>query len=220
MRLLLLITLFVLFQLDGAAQDPWKNVYSQYAWAARDQWQKPEELIRLLKISSGSHVADVGCHEGYMTFKLAEAVGRKGRVYAVDVAADKLEKVRKRALEKNIPQILVIEGEPDNPRLPPNALDAVIILDTYHEMDGAEKMLEHVRTSLKKSGRLVICEPISDSRRNLPRHEQEKKHELSMEFAISDLRKAGFTIFFQQDKFIDRSREKGDKMWVVVAVKE
>lgn len=216
----LLVTLLVISQLNVLAQDPWKNVYSRHAWEARDEWQKPEELIALLNLSNGSHVADVGCHEGYMTFKLAEVVGTKGRVYAVDVAAEKLEKVRKLAVQKNNPQIHVIEAEPDNPRLPPNTLNAVIILDTYHEMDNPEKILEHVKTALKKSGRLLICEPISDSRRNLPRHEQEKKHELSMEFAISDLKKAGFTIFFQKDNFVDRTREKGDKMWVVVAIKE
>lgn len=216
----LLFTPLVLFQLNVFAQDPCKNVYSRHAWEARDEWQKPEELIALLNLSNGSHVADVGCHEGYMTFKLAEAVGKKGRVYAVDVAAEKLEKVRKLAVEKNNPQIHIIKAEPDNPRLPPNTLDAVIILDTYHEMGNPEKILEHVKTALKKSGRLLICEPISDSRRDLPRDEQEKKHELSMKFAISDLTKAGFTIFLQKEEFVDRTREKGDMMWLVVAVKE
>ena len=41
-----------------------------------------------------------------------------------------------------------------------------------------------------------------------------------MEFALADLKKAGLKIFYQKDNFIDRTKEKGDKMWVVVAVKE
>jgi ubiquinone/menaquinone biosynthesis C-methylase UbiE len=202
------------------AQDPWKNIYSQHAWVARDRWQKSPELIRLLNIHSGGQVADVGCHEGYMSFKLAEKVEKTGIVYAVDVDAGKLEKLRKRALENNMEQIKVIKGDYDDPKLPYNTLDAVIILDTYHEMADHEEILQHIKISLKQNGRLVICEPIADSRRNLSRSEQEKKHELGIEYALTDLRHAGFRILYQKDNFIDRIKEKGDKMWVVVAVKE
>lgn len=203
----------------GFGQDPWKNIYSQHAWQERDKWQRAEDLIAFLKISPGSSVADVGCHEGYMTFKLARAVGGTGAVYAVDVESGKLEKLRKRAEESNLRQITVVKGDHDNPKLPLNSLDAVVILDTYHEMDEHDKVLQHVRNALKEGGRLLICEPIADTRRKLSREEQEKKHELAMEYAIADLKKAGFRIFFQRDNFIDRTKEKGDKMWVVVGEK-
>ncbi|MEX2233004.1 MAG: methyltransferase domain-containing protein [Cyclobacteriaceae bacterium] len=212
--------LFLLFYGSPFAQDSWKNIYSQHAWAARDKWQKAGELIRLLNITSGSEVADVGCHEGYMAFKLAQKVERSGMVYAVDVESGKLEKVKKRAQENNLTQIKIVKGDHDNPKLPSNTLDGVIILDTYHEMDDHEQILQHIKTSLRNGGRLLICEPIADSRRKLARSEQEKKHELSMEYALSDLKNAGFKIFYQKDNFIDRTKEKGDKMWVVVAVKE
>ena len=202
------------------AQDPWKNIYSQGAWAARDQWQKPEALIRWLDISSGDKVADIGCHEGYMTFKLARAVGTKGAVYAVDVDSPKLEKVKKRAQDNHLPQVQTIKGDYDDPKLPSNSLDAVIILDAYHEMDEHDAILQHIKTALKHDGRLVLCEPIADERRKASRAEQEKKHELAMAFALGDLKKAGFKIIFQKDQYIDRTQEKGDKMWVVVAVRE
>ena len=201
-------------------QDPWKNIYSQHAWEARDKWQKADELMRLMKVSAGSRVADVGCHEGYMTFKLAREVGTQGRVYAVDVEPGKIEKVRRRAEENNLRQITAIKGEYDNPKLPLNTLDAVIILDTYHEMDAHDEILRHIKNSLKKGGRLLICEPIAEARRQLSRNEQEKKHELAIVHALGDMRKAGFKIIFQQDNYIDRTKEKGDKMWVIVAEKE
>jgi ubiquinone/menaquinone biosynthesis C-methylase UbiE len=201
------------------AQDRGKNIYSRHAWAERDKWQRPDELIRFLKITSGSQVADIGCHEGYMTFKLARAVGQKGVVYAVDVESAKLEKVRKHALENNLHHIKTIKGDHDNPGLPSNSLDAVIILDTYHEMDNHDEILEHIKNSLKTGGRLLICEPIADSRRGRSRSEQEKRHELALEYALADLKQAGFSIVYKKDNFIDRSKEKGDKMWVAVATK-
>lgn len=201
------------------AQDPWKNIYSQPAWAARDKWQRAEDLIRFMNISSGNYVADVGCHEGYMTFKLAKAVGAKGAVFAVDVETGKLEKVKKRAHENNLPQIRTVKGDYDDPKLPLNMLDAVLILDAYHEMDEHDEMLQHIKSSLKGGGRLVLCEAIAEERRKLSRSEQERKHELLMDYALGDLKKAGFKIIFYKDGYIDRTKEKGDKMWVVVAVK-
>jgi SAM-dependent methyltransferase len=128
--------------------------------------------------------------------------------------------VRKRAQENNLTQVKVVKGEDRNPGLPPDALDAVIILDTYHEMDDHDEILQHLKNSLRAGGRLVICEPIADSRRNLTRAEQERKHELDIQHALSDLKKAGFTIYYQKDNFIDRTKEKGDKMWVIVALNE
>ncbi len=212
--------LFILLHGLVLAQDPWKNIYSQSAWAARDKWQKPDELIRWMDISAGDKVADIGCHEGYMTFKLAKVVGTKGLVYAVDVESAKLEKVKKHAQDDNLPQIQTIKGDYDDPKLPENILDAVIILDTYHEMDEHEEILQHIRSSLKVGGRLILCEAIADERRKASRSEQEKRHELAMTFALQDLEKAGFKIIFQKDKYIDRTKEKGDKMWVVVATRE
>ena len=51
----------------------------------RDKWQKPEEVIRALRIQPGQVVADLGSGSGYFTFRLARAVDPGGKVYAVDV---------------------------------------------------------------------------------------------------------------------------------------
>ncbi|MEY4929733.1 MAG: hypothetical protein RI909_457 [Bacteroidota bacterium] len=206
--------------MSSFAQNQWKNVYTETAWAERDKWQKADELIRQLNIKSVSKVADVGSHEGYMTVKLAAVVGSAGKVLAVDVSQSKLDKLRDHLTKRSITNVALIKGDYDNPKLPLNALDAVIILDTYHEMDDHDKILQHIKASLKSGGRLVLCEPIADERRKLIRKDQEAKHELSISFALEDLQKAGFSILKQQDPFVDRSKEKGDKMWLIVAVKK
>jgi precorrin-6B methylase 2 len=212
--------LFIHAYLFTLGQDPWKNVYTQSAWAERDKWQRADELIRQLNIKPGSKVADIGSHEGYMTIKLSATAGNSGKVYAVDVEQSKLDKLRDHLAKGNISNVELIKGDYDNPNLPLNSLDAVIILDTYHEMDDHDKMLQHIKASLKPGGRLVLCEPIADERRKSIREDQERKHELGMDFALGDLQKAGFIILKQQDPFVDRSKEKGDKMWLIVAVKK
>jgi len=200
------------------AQDQWKDVYSESAWAERDKWQKPDELIRYLNLKRGDKVADIGCHEGYMTFKLSAVVGAPGKVYAVDVAQAKLDKLNDNLEKRNVKNIVIIKGDYDDPKLPINSLDAVIIVDTYHELDDHVVILKHVMDALKSGGRLVLCEPIADERRRFSRAEQEGKHELGMDFALEDLKKAGFIVTKKLDPFINRI-DKGDKMWILVAVK-
>jgi len=215
-----LTVLFSLLSLFAFGQDQWKNVYTESAWAERDHWQRADELIRQLNIKPGSKVADVGSHEGYMSVKLSTKVGISGKVYAVDVAQSKLDKLSDYLAKRNISNVELIKGDYDNPKLPLNLLDAVIILDTFHEMDDHDKILEHIKASLKQGGRLVLCEPIAEERRKSNREDQKRKHELGMNFALEDLQKAGFTILKQQDPFVDRTVAKGDKMWLIVAVKK
>lgn len=209
--------LFICLTYTVLAQNPYTDVYKESAWAERDKWQKPQEIIRLMNIKAGSVVADVGCHEGYMTVKLANAVGRSGNVYAVDVEQHKLDRLKNHLEARKITNVSLVKGDYDNPKLPARSLDAVIILDTYHEMDDHDEILLHIKASLKPGGRLVICEPIADERKNLSRSEQERKHELAMKFALEDLEKAGFQIITKQENFADRTAVKGDRMWIIVA---
>jgi len=209
--------LLIVLSISSFGQDQWKNVYTESAWAERDKWQRANEIIKQLNLTSGSTVADVGCHEGYMSVKLSAVVGKNGSVLAVDISQSKLEKLSNHLKERKIANVQVVKGEYDNPKLPPASLDAVIILDAYHEMDDHDKILQHIRTALKPGGRLVLCEPIAEERRKLSREDQERKHELGMNFASADLLKAGFVIIMKQDPFVDRSKEKGDKMWLLVA---
>lgn len=218
MKSLFLFLLIFIFQ-SLSAQDTWKDVYSESAWPDRDRWQKAEELIRELNLKSTSRVADVGCHQGYMTVKLAAKVPA-GKVYAVDVEQSRLDKLKTVLAKRNLANVTLVKGHYDNPNLPVNELDAVIILDTYHEMDEHDAMLAHIKIALKPGGYLVLCEAIAEERRNASRDDQERKHELGMNFALEDLRKAGFTILKKQDPFVDRTKEKGDKMWLIVARKD
>jgi len=198
------------------AQDPWKDIYKEGAWEQRDTWQRPDAIIQKLNIKIGSQVADVGFLEGYFTIKLSRVVGKGGKVYAVDISKDKIEKLKKHLEDRKIQNVAAVVGEENNPHLPSLALDAVLIVDTYHEMDAHQQILQRIKEGLKIGGRLVICEPISDERNKLSREDQERKHELGMTYALEDLRHAGFKIISQQESFVDRVKEKGDKMWLIV----
>ena len=217
----IIIALFCLSSVHhGQAQDQWKNIYRESAWAERDLWQRAGELIRLLNLKQGNQVADIGCHEGYMTTKLSPVVGTSGKVFAVDVDQSKLNLLNKHLEDRKISNVTLVKGDYDNPKLPANTLDAVLILDAYHEMDDHDKILQHIKVALKQGGRLLLCEPISETRREFTRADQERKHEIGINFAVDDLKKTGFEVKYQKDPYVDRTSVKGDKMWVIVAVKK
>jgi ubiquinone/menaquinone biosynthesis C-methylase UbiE len=219
MKYLAIPFLFIFLFTGLRAQNPWKDIYKESAWEQRDTWQRADEIIGKLNIKRGSKVADIGSHEGYFTIKLAKVVGKEGKVFAVDVSKDKIEKLKKHLEERKISNVNVIVGEENNPRLPALTLDAVLIVDTYHEMDAQQEILQSIKKALKPNGKLVICEPISDERKTLARKDQERKHELGMNYALEDLKQAGFKILSQEESFVDRLKEKGDKMWVIVCEK-
>jgi SAM-dependent methyltransferase len=87
----------------------------------------------------------------------------------------------------------VVEGKVDDPLLPEGVLDAVLVVDAYHEMEEHAAMLRHMRDALKPGGRLVIVEHMpGPALRSKPRIEQQDKHALSPSFVEADLAEAGF----------------------------
>jgi len=123
----------------------------------REVWQRPEEIMDALQIAEGSVVADLGAGSGWFTIRLARRVLPTGKVYAEDIQQPMVSamnlRIKREGLEKIVTTVL---GTPSDPRLPPNALDAVLIVDAYHEMEDPVVLLRNVGASLKPGGRLGI----------------------------------------------------------------
>lgn len=183
--------------------------------AVREKWLRVSEVFSLAGIYRGAKVADIGAGGGFLTARLARAVGPGGRVYAVDIAPRALQVLHERAREEKLDNVEVVEGAIDDPRLPRESLDAAIILSAYHEMSAHDAMLRHIRESLKPTGRLVLVEPTS--RLVAPdREAQRAADKLSAHFAEDDLRKAGFHIAELRDPFVTELSGRS-LWWLIVA---
>lgn len=192
--------------------------YGEEDWKERDEWMKTEALLQLAKLSDEDRVADIGCHEGYLSIHLANKV-KNGRVYAVDVREDRLKSLRENASDRNLKNIITILGDYDDPKLPERELDMVFVIDTYHEMDSHEKMLRLIRRSLKPGGKIMLLEKLKDWVRGKTREEQVRSHSLGPEYVRKELRQAGFTIISEIDDHGAWEREDNKQMWVIVAQK-
>ena len=130
-------------------------------WLVRDEREAeehPDQALDELKIAKGSIVADVGAGVGYMSWRLAARVGPVGRVYANDIQPEMLELLKKNMAERHIANVVPVLGEPDDPKLPLGQMDLVLLVDVYHEFEQPQRMLGHIRESLKPDGRLVLLE--------------------------------------------------------------
>lgn len=209
------VTFCLFFASIFAAQG--QNIYSNDTWKERDRWQNVPAILEAMGLKSGQTIADIGSHQGYMTFKFAKAIGREGKVFAVDVSNSQLETLNRLLKEQEVGNVETILGDYDDPKLPKNSLDFAFIMDAYHEMDDYKDILRHIKSALKTDGKLVILEPIGDDRRGMKRREQERRHEIDMSYVIEDLEEAGFKITRQKDPFIDRTKKKKDKLWLLIA---
>jgi predicted methyltransferase len=124
----------------------------------RDEWQHPETVMDALGIRAGSRVADIGAGSGYFTFHLARRVGVTGRVYAEDIQAGGLADIRRRATAEGVRQIVTVHGTEEDPRLPANSLDVVLVVNTYHELRAYDAMMDGFQRALKPHGLLAIID--------------------------------------------------------------
>jgi ubiquinone/menaquinone biosynthesis C-methylase UbiE len=123
----------------------------------RAAWQRPEQIMDALQIAEGSSVADLGAGAGWFTIRLANRVGPNGRVYAEDVQPEMIEAIKRRVEKAALKHVHAILGTESDPRLPA-PVDAVLIVDSFHEMRQPVVMLRNVAAALKPGGRIGIVE--------------------------------------------------------------
>src|SRR5215813_12940887 len=161
--------------------------------AERDLWQRPDDVIRALNLQQGSKVVDLGSGSGYFALKLSRIVNSGGMVFAVDIRRLPLRFLWARALIRRQSNIRTVLGEPDNPHLPYSTFDAVLIANTYHELDNPSAILNHVFQSLVSGGRLVLVDPL-----------QTEHGELPPTLVGNELQSHGFEIVSSDSHFLDQ----------------
>lgn len=130
-------------------------------WLVRPERQSeehPDEALDALKIPKGAVVADVGAGVGYFTWRLAERVGPTGVVYGEDIQQEMVDQLVRNMRDRHLANVRPVLGTIDDPKLPKDSLDLVLLVDVYHEFSEPEKMLDRIRESLKPNGRLVLLE--------------------------------------------------------------
>lgn len=165
----------------------WVSVFDD---PERDAWQKPAEVVALLRLEAGDVVADIGAGTGYFEPHLHRAVGETGTVFAVDVEPSLVGHLRERAEKEKLARVVPVLGSFDDPRLPRGVVDLVIVVNTYHHVGGRVDYFKRLHAAFAPGGRLAIVEFTDKPRPVGPPLE----HSLSKEQIVSELREAGWKL--------------------------
>src|SRR5262249_44110464 len=124
----------------------------------RQQEEHTDKVLAALPLKPGMVVVDLGAGSGYYTFPMAEKVGAKGQVYAVDVQKEMLTIIKRKMKSKKVTNVEPVLGTVTDPKLPQGKVDLILMVDVYHEFSHPYEMTEAMIRSLKPGGQLVFVE--------------------------------------------------------------
>jgi SAM-dependent methyltransferase len=124
----------------------------------RDAEENTTLLHRQLGLRPGDVACDLGAGNGYHTLRMAQAVGKKGRVYAIDLQPQMLYALRQRAEAAGLSNIAYVRANTDDPKIEPGRCDLILIVDVYHELSDPAAVLGHLSRALTPRGRIALVE--------------------------------------------------------------
>jgi cyclopropane fatty-acyl-phospholipid synthase-like methyltransferase len=141
-------------------EDPeqWAKVFDD---PERDSWQKPDEVIRALRLPAGAVAADIGSGTGYFSVRLARALPQ-GKVYGADLESAMVRYLEERAMREKLANLSSYLASPDDAKLP-EKVDLVLVVDTYHHIEQRIRYFRRLKDSLKPGGRVAIIDFQPDS---------------------------------------------------------
>jgi len=175
---------------------PYAGDLSIFDSPGRDERLQINRVMDMLGIEPGRNVADVGAGSGWFTVRAARRIAGSGTVYAVDINPEAIRYIDQRAKKEQLQNIKTILSKPDDPQLPADSVDAVLLLKTYHEIAHPIALLRSLRLSLRPGAKIGIID----------RNGNGENHGVSKDVVIHEAAQAGYELGDSQD-FV-----KGDKM--------
>jgi SAM-dependent methyltransferase len=168
---------------------PYTGDLSIFEKPDRDQKLQVQRVMDILGVAPGAHVADIGAGSGWFTVRAAKRVGESGVVYAVDINPEAIAYINRRIDREKIHNVHAILGAPDDPKLPADSLDCVLLLKTYHEVAHPVVLLQNLRKSLRPGARVGVID----------RNGNGEDHGLARQVVIDEASRAGYEMVEQYD---------------------
>jgi len=168
---------------------PYTGDLSIFDVPGRDERLQVNRVMDLLGIEPGKNVADIGAGSGWFTVRAARRLASSGTVYAVDINPEAIKYIEQRAAKEQLHNIKTIHSKPEDPQLPNDSVDAVLMLKTYHEIANPIALLRNLRLSLKPGAKIGIIDRNGDG----------ENHGISKNVVIREAAQAGYELNTFQD---------------------
>lgn len=117
---------------------------------------KPLEALRSAELKEGMTVLDFGCGKGDYTIAAAKLVGKKGKVYALDVNQAALNEVKTRLKRERLQNIMTIRADKEEIALAEESIDIILLYDVIHLIKGKENLIKRLHKMLKLNSILSV----------------------------------------------------------------
>jgi len=168
---------------------PYRGDLTIFDSPGRDERLQINRVMDILSIHPGSTVADIGAGSGWFTVRAARRVGDTGEVYAVDINPEAITYINRRAQKEGAHKVKTILSKPDDALLPPQSVDSVLLLKTYHEVAHPIVLMRNLRTSLTPDARIGIID----------RNGNGVDHGVDSKVVIQEMSEAGYELVQNED---------------------
>ena len=144
--------------------DSYKNMEDVETWVrrfegeSREIYRERKRIVETLGLEPGDTIADIGAGTGLFEKLFSEAVGPRGRVFAVDIARKFIQHIDERARKFGLSNVQTVLCKEDSVELPPNSVDVAFICDVYHHFEYPASSTRSIHRALKPGGRLVVID--------------------------------------------------------------
>jgi ubiquinone/menaquinone biosynthesis C-methylase UbiE len=121
-------------------------------------YDKRNEILDAMALKPGMDVADIGAGSGLISRLIAKRVAPGGTVYAVDIAKNMIDHINMTAADEHLFNLKAVLGDPQSPKLAPNSVDVVCIIDAYHHFEYPAAMLAEIKKALRPDGVLMLID--------------------------------------------------------------
>src|SRR5882757_191444 len=188
LALLIVVRLASAQTTEGRQQRPTSTPYSGdlsiFEYPDRDKKLQIDRVMDLLGITTGKNVADIGAGSGWFTVRAARRVGPTGTVLAEDINPMAIESIGKRAEKENLPNVRTVLGAPDDPKLPAESVDAVLMLKVYHEIEHPVPTMKVLQRALRPGAKVGIIDRNGDG----------ANHGLNHDVVVKEMGDAGYKL--------------------------
>jgi predicted methyltransferase len=163
---------------------------------AGERREEIERTIEVVGLKAGDVVAEIGAGNGRFSLRFAEVVGPEGRVYANELDADGVERIRRRAEQDDLGNLIAVQGAVDDTNLPDACCDALMMRMVYHMLTDPEPMARSFYHALKPGGVLAILEGDPEPGQDNARGVQSNRAGMGIDpqIVIAELAEVGFQL--------------------------